>query len=112
MDYFSKYPIERCSVPLNEKCQNKAHGIITFRHKDSVDAVMSQRFHQIDGKDVLIHRSIPTERSLNDNCRVRQLIVSGLENQSEIIKYFSSYGDICNISNMNNDDNVWVIDFD
>jgi hypothetical protein len=92
------------------------HGIVMFQNEESVDAVMSQRLHRIDGKEVFIHRSVPTERSLEDNYGIQQLIVSGLKNQSllesDIKSYFSPYGKICNISKMRNDDNIWIIDFD
>ncbi len=116
-DYFSsRYPIERCTVPLDETGKNKMHGIVTFQNEESVDAVMSQRLHRIDGKEVFIHRSVPTERSLKDNYGIQQLIVSGVNNksliESNIRSYFLPYGEICNISKMNNDDNIWIIDFD
>jgi len=131
-DYFSNYPIQRCTVPIDETgkngmssrktswlfCagQNRMHGIITFHNEESVDAVMSQRFHQIDGKEVFIHRSVPAERLPKDSYAMQQLIVFSLKDQllieSDIRRYFSSYGEICNISNMNNDDNIWIIDFD
>jgi hypothetical protein len=92
------------------------HGIVVFRNEESVDAVMSQRLHRIDGKEVFIHRSVPTERSSRNNSGIPQLIVSGLNNkslvESDIKSYFLPYGEICNISKMRNDDNIWIIDFD
>jgi len=92
------------------------HGIIVFEREESVDAVMSQRNHRIDGKDVFIHRSVPTQRSVKDNYGIQQLIVACLNNQSliesDIKSYFSRYGEIVNISNMKNDPNTWIIDFD
>lgn len=134
-NYFSEYPIERSAVPhdatgkiamsLNTVyhegktsylfCvgKNKMHGIVTFRSEKSVDAVMSKRFHRIDGKEVFIHRSVPTQRSAKDNYGIQQLIVSSQNNQSlvesDIKSYFSDYGDIIN---MKNDGNTWIIDFD
>jgi RNA recognition motif-containing protein len=115
-DYFSKYSIQWCAVPLDETGKNKMHGIVVFRDEESVDTVMSQRLHRIDGKEVFIHRSVPTERSSKDNYGIQQLIVSGLNNksllESNIRSHFSPYGEICNISKMNNDDNIWIIDFD
>jgi hypothetical protein len=92
------------------------HGIVVFCNEESVDAVMSQRFHRINGKEVFIHRSVPMQRSVKDNYGIQQLIVSSLNNQSlvesDIKRYFSQYGEICNISNMNNDGITWAIDFD
>lgn len=131
--YFSDYPIDWSAVPLDDKgiiilrkvkkyliyfCagKNKMHGIVTFKDRASVDAVMLQRLHRIDGKEVLIHRSIPSKQSAKENCGIQQLIVSGSTEQplteSDIQGYFSRYGDICNITKMNNNDNTWIIDFD
>jgi hypothetical protein len=92
------------------------HGMVVFEREESVDAVMLQRLHRIDGKEVFIHRSVPTQRSVKDNYGIRQLIVSGLKKELllklDIESYFSRYGEICNISNMKNDGNTWIIDFD
>ncbi len=87
-----------------------------FRSEEDVDAVMSQRTHRIDGNAVCIHRSVPMERSVKDSYGIEQLVVSSLNNQllleSDIENYFSQYGKISNISNMRNDSNVWIVDFD
>jgi hypothetical protein len=87
-----------------------------FRSEEDVDAVMSQRTHRIDGKQVFIHRSLPTQRSAKDSYGIDQLVVSSLNNQSllesDIRKYFSQYGEISNIINMRNDGNAWIVDFD
>jgi hypothetical protein len=87
-----------------------------FRSEEDVDAVMSQRTHRIDGNEVFIHRSVPTERSVKDSYGIEQLVVSSLNNQllleSDIENYFSQYGKISNISTMKNDSNVWIVDFD
>ena len=92
------------------------HGIVTFRSEEDVDAVMSQRSHIIDGKEVFIHRSVPTQRSAKDSYGIKQLIVSSSNNQSlielDIKSYFSRYGDIQEISHMKNESNTWVIHFD
>ncbi|CAF1284838.1 unnamed protein product [Rotaria sordida] len=92
------------------------HGIVMFHSQGSVNAVMSQRSHQIDGKEVFIHRSVPNQGSLKDNKAIQRLIVSSPTSQSlvesDINSYFSQYGKICNISHMNNEDNTWVIHFD
>ncbi|CAF1511934.1 unnamed protein product, partial [Rotaria sp. Silwood1] len=115
-DYFSKYPIEWCNVPTDELGKNKRHGIVMFHSKESVDAVMSQRYHQIDGKEVFIHRSVPNQGPLKDNIEIQRLIVSSPNNQplveSDIHSYFSQYGKISDISHIKNGDNTWVIHFD
>jgi hypothetical protein len=96
--------------------RNKMHGIVMFHDKKSVDAVMSQRVHRIDGKEVFIHRSVPSERSVKSNYGIEQLIVSVLNNQSlaksDVNDYFSDYGTICDISDIKNDGKTWIIDFD
>ncbi|CAF5027689.1 unnamed protein product, partial [Rotaria sp. Silwood1] len=115
-DYFSKYPIEWCDVPIDELGKNKRHGIVMFHSKESVDAVMSQRYHQIDGKEVFIHRSVPNQGPLKDNIEIQRLIVSSPNNQSlvesDIHSYFSQYGKISDITHTKNGDNTWVIHFD
>jgi len=87
-----------------------------FRSEEDVDAVMSQLTHRIDGKEVFIHRSVPTQRSVKDSYGIEQLVVSSLNNQSllesDIKNYFSRYGEISNISNMRNDVNAWIVHFD
>ncbi|CAF4214561.1 unnamed protein product [Rotaria sp. Silwood2] len=92
------------------------HGIVMFQSEESVNDVMLRRYHQIDGKEVFIHRSVPNQGSLKDNKAIQQLIVSSPKNQSlvesDINSYFSKYGKICNISHMKNEDNTWVIRFD
>ena len=92
------------------------HGIVTFRNEESVNAVMAQRVHRIDGKEVFIHRSVPSQRSVKDSYGIQQLVVSGLNNQSlpesDVESHFCRYGKICNISDMKNDGKTWIIDFD
>ncbi|CAF4570820.1 unnamed protein product, partial [Rotaria sp. Silwood2] len=92
------------------------HGIVMFHSEESVNDVMSRRYHEIDGKEVFIHRSVPNQGSLKDNQAIQQLIVSSQKNQSlvesDFNSYFSKYGKICNISHMKNEDNTWVIHFD
>ncbi|CAF1406093.1 unnamed protein product, partial [Rotaria sordida] len=115
-DYFSKYPIEWCNVPIDESGKNKMHGIVVFYSEESVDAVMSQRYHQIDGKEVFIHRSVPNQGPLKGNKAIERLIVSSPNSQllveSDINNYLSHYGTICNINHMKNEDNTWIIHFD
>jgi RNA recognition motif-containing protein len=115
-DYFAKYPIEWCKVPVDDAGKNKKHGMVVFRNEQSVDDVMSQREHQIDGKVVFIHRSLPMQQSSKDKIGIQQLIVSSLNNQSltesKIRNYFNLYGKILHISTMRNDHSIWVINFD
>ncbi|CAF3919413.1 unnamed protein product [Rotaria sp. Silwood1] len=71
------------------------HGIVMFRSEESVNAVMSQRYHQIDGKEVFIHRSVPNQGALKDNKAIQYLIVSSSNSQSlvesDINNHFSQY---------------------
>ncbi|CAF3817147.1 unnamed protein product [Rotaria sp. Silwood1] len=75
--------------------KNKMHGIVMFRSEESVNAVMSQRYHQIDGKEVFIHRSVPNQGALKDNKAIQYLIVSSSNSQSlvesDINNHFSQY---------------------
>ena len=92
------------------------HGIVTFVDKASVDAVMEQRDHRIDGKEVFIHRSVPNQgSSLKDSFGIKQLIVSISNNRTltgtKIEKYFKAYGTIVQ-SDCSNDRKDWKIDFD
>ncbi|CAF1018672.1 unnamed protein product [Adineta steineri] len=113
LDYFSAYHIDRCTVPCDETGKNKMHGIVMFSTKESVDAVMVKRIHRIDGKEVFIHRSVPSQKSGNYSLGIQQLIVASLNNQSlvelELKKYFAPYG---TIDKMTMDDKKWIIKFD
>ena len=112
-DYFSKYPIDICRVPLDESGKAKMHAIVIFFNEESVNAVMSQRSHTIDGKEVLIHRSVPNQGPLKENKTNQDLLVSSSSSrslvESDIDKYFSQYGIINRIKS---EDNTWVIHFD
>ncbi|CAF0765289.1 unnamed protein product [Adineta steineri] len=112
-DYFSSYPIDWCAVPRDETGKNKMHGIVVFFTKESVDAVMEKRVHRIDGKEVFIHRSVPSQTSGKDSLGIQQLIVSSLNNQSlvesELKQYFAPYG---TIDEMKMDGKKWIITFD
>ena len=92
------------------------HGIVVFRDEEDVDAVMSQRVHIIDGEEVFIHRAVPNQQSVKDHMGIEQLIVSVPRGQSlsksDIKNYFSKYGEIRHISQMENDGSIWIIDFD
>ncbi|CAF1416937.1 unnamed protein product [Adineta ricciae] len=114
--YFSGYPIDRAAVPKNDKGHTRLHGIVTFANEASVDAVMEQRGHRIDGKEVFIHRSVPNQgASLKDSCGIQQLIVSISNNRTltgtTIQEYFKAYGTIVH-SDCSNDGKDWTIDFD
>ncbi|CAF1018586.1 unnamed protein product [Adineta steineri] len=112
-NYFSSYLIDWCTVPCGESGKNKMHGIVMFSTKESVDAVMAKRIHRIDGQEVFIHRSVPSQKSGKDSLGIQQLIVSSLNNQSlvelELKEYFASYGAI---DEMKMDGKKWIITFD
>ncbi|UJR16960.1 hypothetical protein I4U23_003858 [Adineta vaga] len=116
-NYFSAYDFEWVAVPKNDKGYNQLHGIVTFKNKESVDAVMAQRIHRIDDKEVFIHRSVPKQGSAKDSYGIKKLIVSTHNNQSllceaDIENHFSSYGKICDIVTYNSVENTWTINFD
>jgi hypothetical protein len=89
------------------------HAMVTFFNEDSVNAVMSQRSHDIDGKEVFIHRSVPNQGPLKDNKANQYLLVSSSSSrslvESDIDTYFSQYGIINHIKS---EGNTWVIHFD
>lgn len=91
------------------------HGIVTFVDKASVDAVMKQRNHRIDGKEVFIHRSVPNQGSLKNSYGIQQLIVSIPSDRSLpeklISQHFEAYGKIVQID-CRDDEKEWKIDFD
>ncbi|CAF1659539.1 unnamed protein product, partial [Adineta ricciae] len=116
--YVSTYSnrIERLTVPRDEKGRSKLHGIVTFFDKESVDAVMKDRVHVIDNKQVFIHRSVPMQASAKANQGIQQLIVSTLDNRTlferDIRDHFRTYGRIEHINKLHQNGTVWSIHFD
>ena len=92
---------------------NAAHGIVTFVSKETIDELMAQRPHVIDGRQVIIHRSVPNQGPLRDNLMVRNLIAAGVNMeplaQPDVKRHFSLYGDIQDTRLINNE---WIIYFD
>jgi RNA recognition motif-containing protein len=91
------------------------YGFVVFRKESSVNTVMSERPHTIDGQQVEIYRSIPDQGPLKDTKGIKELIVSGFKNRSitksDLQKYFCGFGKINNID-MNDNDDSYCIEFD
>jgi hypothetical protein len=111
--YLSDYRIESCTVPRNDKGENKNHGIVTFVSEETIDELMVRRPHTIDGRQVIIHRSVPNQGPLRNNFMIRNLIVAGMNKetlaQPDIERHFRRYGEIQDTRLMNNE---WIIYFD
>ena len=111
--YLLHYRMESCTVPLNEKGENKSHGIVTFMSEKTIDELMARRPHVIDGRQVIIHRSVPNQGPLRNNLMAQNLIVAGVNKeplaQPDVERHFSRYGDVQQTRLINNE---WIIYFD
>lgn len=72
---------------------------------------MENRPHYIDDVYVEVYRSVPNQGSFKKNKGVKNLIISGIRNKSDLELYFQKYGKINDID-MNNGDNSCRIEFD
>ena len=96
----------RCFIGIN-----KGYGIVEFFDERSMDALMDERPHRIDGKEVEIYRSVLNQGSLKG---VKKLIVSQIKDKlstSDLKRYFRKYGSIVSIQ-MNDEDNFCRIQFE
>lgn len=96
--------------------ENNRHAMLTFANEEDVNEVMSNRDHQIDGKRVIFHRSVPNPGVLRDTYGSPYLQVSTVGDrtvaQAVVEKYFSDYGQIGDIRPKGNERDVWIIKFD
>lgn len=111
--YLSRYSIESCKVPRSETGEHKFHGIVIFVKEATIDELMEQRPHVIDGRQVFIHRSVSNQGSLKKNLKIENLIVAAVNKeplaQPDVNRHFGHYGNIQDIRLMNNE---WIIYFD
>ena len=86
-----------------------------FDRESSVNMVMRQRPHTIDGQKVELYRSIPDQEPLKETKSITKLIVSNFPkraiSESDLRRYFARYGDIESVQ-MTADDNAYCIEFD
>ena len=86
---------------------------MVFKSRESADAVMTKRPHQIDHSDVVVHRSVPNQGSLRNNYENTNLIASLASgaslNESQMRNYFAPYGAIRSMKSK--DDKAWLIQF-
>ena len=88
---------------------------MTFRDEDTVRAVMKDRPHNIDGKDVFIHRKVPGRQPLRDSYRIEHLRILQVPNNcsaQDLQSHFRKYGTIQDIWPVNDQDNFWIIHYD
>lgn len=86
-----------------------------FDRESSVNMVMRQRPHIIDGQKVELYRSILDQGPLKETKALTKLIVSnfskGAISESDLRRYFARYGDIESVQRTD-DDNAYCIEFD
>jgi len=93
------------SVVMQDKmtAKSRGFGFVTYRYGDALEKAMSDRPHEIDGKQVDPKRAIPKEMGKDSGkmdayMSVKKIFVGGIRDkpitEEDLKKYFSQYGDI------------------
>jgi len=93
------------SVVMQDKmtAKSRGFGFVTYRYGDALEKAMSDRPHEIDGKQVDPKRAIPKEMGKDSGkmdayMSVKKIFVGGIRDkpitEEDLKKYFCQYGDI------------------
>eukprot|EP00102_Acyrthosiphon_pisum_P026860 XP_016664070.1 PREDICTED: heterogeneous nuclear ribonucleoprotein 87F-like isoform X2 [Acyrthosiphon pisum] len=82
--------------------RSRRFGFITYSQSSMVDQAMSNRPHQIDGREVETKRAVPPDEIKKSDTTVsaNRIFVTGIKNQSEndLLEYFGKFGNITKIT--------------
>ena len=103
-EIFVYYWVKKSS--LSALAQNQQHAFVEFSDYDSLEKLMRDRPHLIDGKEVFVHRHIRTNQNLKGCIGSTSLLVKLSSsdrsiNQSMIENQFRGYGHINYIEVLN-----------
>ncbi|KAM9377835.1 heterogeneous nuclear ribonucleoprotein A/Ba isoform 2-T5 [Pholidichthys leucotaenia] len=93
-DYFSKYgDVTDCTIKIDPQTgRSRGFGFILFKEAASVDKVLEQKEHRLDGRQIDPKKAMAMKKD-----PVKKIFVGGLnpETSKEVIEeYFGNYGEI------------------
>ncbi|KAF9261190.1 RNA-binding domain-containing protein [Marasmius fiardii PR-910] len=91
-DYFSQFGVvDACSIMRDPAGRSRCFAFLTFRDAESVDKVVAQQEHIVDGKIIDPKRAIPR----HEHQKATKLFIGGLPgsvNSESMREFFSQYG--------------------
>ncbi|KAG7092987.1 hypothetical protein E1B28_009286 [Marasmius oreades] len=93
-DYFSQFGVvDACSIMRDPAGRSRCFAFLTFRDSESVDKVVAQYEHIVDGKIIDPKRAIPR----HEHQKATKLFIGGLPgtiNSESMREFFSQYGKV------------------
>ena len=109
LDYFSNYGrVDKLVLHRDDQEQSLRKGSLAYADMDSVDRLMSQRPHSIDGRPIVLRRTMPLATYSKSHCiseyfgmnlTVNEIFISRLcsgETRDLFVNYFQRFGRIVN----------------
>lgn len=100
-EHFGKYGRVLDCVIMKEAKTNKSRGFgfVTYDKSTSVDAMMKERPHKIDGRELEVKRATPREESAKPGAETttKKLFVGGIKDgltEQNLREHFGKYGNI------------------
>ena len=97
-EYFKKYgAIEDIRIIGEEKRKSRGYGFITFFEKATLDTILREENHKIDGHYVDVHNAAENKKRINNSDPSRKLYVSKIPiviGKIELQKFFEKFGKI------------------
>jgi RNA recognition motif-containing protein len=113
--YFAKYgEIVDCNVPFDARTKlSKGFGFIVFQQPETLDMIMKEKIHRMEGRLMELKRAIRREEASNPaaNAATKKLFLSPLSGKiglSDLEEYFGKHGEVVNVNYQEGNDYAFV----
>merc|ERR1711981_1271985 len=114
-EYFSKYgEIVDANVPFDARTKlSKGFGFIVFQRPETLDIIMKEKIHRLDGRMMELKRAIRKEEANNPaaNAATKKLFLNPLSNKikiEDLKNYFENHGEIVDVNYQDGNDYAFI----